>query len=143
MSLHLDKWITKEVVEVLEFNKVMTTTAFVMHSSTHDKESAATYPRGSKKGLATWNYPQSGFGSRGKLVKTRKGSSLPSLKLNDTLSVDSDKTQNQNNDSTMLENNSGKMPSKTPLKDMILPILLVNKVMDTNGDTSLMQGDQE
>ncbi|PHU27328.1 hypothetical protein BC332_05660 [Capsicum chinense] len=58
MSLHLDKWSTKEEIDVLDFNKVINTTAFVLHSSTHDKESAATYRKGSNKGLATWNYPQ-------------------------------------------------------------------------------------
>ncbi|PHU04368.1 hypothetical protein BC332_25190 [Capsicum chinense] len=53
MSLHLDKWSKKEEIDVLDFNKVINTTAFVLHSSTHDKESAATYPKGSNKGLAT------------------------------------------------------------------------------------------
>lgn len=62
MSLHLDKWSTKKEIDVLHFNKVINTTAFVLHSPTHDKEFAATYPNGSNKGLATWNYPQSGFG---------------------------------------------------------------------------------
>ncbi|PHT56866.1 hypothetical protein CQW23_05352 [Capsicum baccatum] len=62
MYLHLDKWSTKEEINVLYLNKVINTTAFVLHSSTHDKESATTYPKGSNKGLATWNYPQSGFG---------------------------------------------------------------------------------
>ncbi|PHT55431.1 hypothetical protein CQW23_03917 [Capsicum baccatum] len=60
MSFDLDKWLTKEEIDFLDFNKFMKTTAFVLHSSTHDKESAATYPKGSNKGLVTWNYPQSG-----------------------------------------------------------------------------------
>ncbi|KAF3655646.1 hypothetical protein T459_00821 [Capsicum annuum] len=50
MSLHLEKWLIKEETDVLDFNKVINTTAFVLHSSTHDKESAATYPKGSNKG---------------------------------------------------------------------------------------------
>ncbi|PHU18268.1 hypothetical protein BC332_13963 [Capsicum chinense] len=45
MFLHLDKWSKKEEIDVLDFNKVINTTAFVPHSSTHDKESAATYPK--------------------------------------------------------------------------------------------------
>ncbi|PHT95553.1 hypothetical protein T459_03435 [Capsicum annuum] len=53
MSLHQDKWSTKEEIDVLDFNKVINTTAFVLDSSTHDKEFAATYPKGSNKGLAT------------------------------------------------------------------------------------------
>ncbi|KAF3661083.1 hypothetical protein FXO38_11890 [Capsicum annuum] len=61
MSLHLDKWSTKEEIDVLDFNKVINATAFVLHSSTHDEESAATYPKGSNKGLTIWNYPQSSF----------------------------------------------------------------------------------
>ncbi|PHT90363.1 hypothetical protein T459_05476 [Capsicum annuum] len=55
MSLHLDKWATKEEIDVLDSKKVINTTAFVLNSSTHDKESTATYPNGSNNGLATWN----------------------------------------------------------------------------------------
>ncbi|PHU10867.1 hypothetical protein BC332_17797 [Capsicum chinense] len=53
MSLHLEKWSTKEEIDVLDSKKVINTTTFVLHSSTHDKESTATYPKGSNKGLAT------------------------------------------------------------------------------------------
>ncbi|PHU20190.1 hypothetical protein BC332_11341 [Capsicum chinense] len=156
--------VKKKETDVLDFNKVINTTVFVLHSSTHDKESATIYPKGSNKGLALWNYPQSGFGkssisslvksktiplsfksspSRGKLVKTGKGSRLPSLKLNDTPSVASNKTRKRNNDSSLLEINSGMMPTKTPLKDKILPIRIVNKVVDTNSETSSTEGDQD
>ncbi|PHU30917.1 Serpin-Z3 [Capsicum chinense] len=61
MSFHLDEWSTKEEINVLGFNKVINTTAFVLHSSTHDKEFVTTYPKGSNKSLAIWNYPQSSF----------------------------------------------------------------------------------
>ncbi|PHT37941.1 hypothetical protein CQW23_21514 [Capsicum baccatum] len=81
--------------------------------------------------------------SRGKLVKTRNGSSRPSLKLNDTPSVASNKTSKRNNDSSLLENNSGKIPTKTPLQDKIPPIYIVNEVVDANGDTSSTKQDQE
>ncbi|PHT87471.1 hypothetical protein T459_09577 [Capsicum annuum] len=53
MSLYLDKWSTNEKIDVLDFNKVINTTAIALHSSTHDKESATTYPKRSNKGLAT------------------------------------------------------------------------------------------
>lgn len=74
--------------------------------------------------------------SRDKLVKTGKGSSRPSLKLNDTPSMASNKTRKRNNDSSLLEINRGKMPTKMPLEDKILPICIVNEVVDANDDTS-------
>ncbi|KAM3231998.1 hypothetical protein P3L10_017357 [Capsicum annuum] len=164
MSFHLEKWSTKEEIDVLDSTKVINTTAFVLHSSTHDKESTARYPKGSNKGLATWNYLRSGFGksstsslvksktsplssnsspSRGKSVKTGKESSRPSLKLNDTSSIASNKTRKRNNDSSLLETNSGKMPTKTPLDDKIPPIRIVNEVVDANDDISSTEGDQD
>ncbi|PHT89744.1 hypothetical protein T459_04857 [Capsicum annuum] len=80
---------------------------------------------------------------RGKLVKTGKGSSRPSSKLNDTSFVASIKTRKQRDDSALLETNSGKMPTKTPLEDKIPHIHIVNEVVDANGDTSLTEGDQD
>ncbi|KAF3667115.1 putative histone H2B.1-like [Capsicum annuum] len=81
--------------------------------------------------------------SRDNLVRTGEGSSRPLLKLNDTPSVASNKTRKRNNDSSLLEINSGKMPTKTPLEYKIPPICIVNEVVDANGDTNSMEEDQD
>ncbi|MCD7465354.1 hypothetical protein HAX54_001157 [Datura stramonium] len=60
-SLHLIKWLTKEIIDVLNSKKVLNTTAFLLKSSTYNEEVSITCPKDSEEGLATWSNPQSGF----------------------------------------------------------------------------------
>ncbi|MCD9643226.1 hypothetical protein HAX54_030486 [Datura stramonium] len=52
----------EEKINVLDSNKVLNTTAFLLKSSTHNEEASATCPKVSEEGLATWSYPQFVFG---------------------------------------------------------------------------------
>ncbi|MCE0481965.1 hypothetical protein HAX54_040191 [Datura stramonium] len=60
-ALHLIKWLAKEKINVLDSNKVLNITTFLLKSSTHNEEAAAAYPKVSEEGLTTCGYPQSGF----------------------------------------------------------------------------------
>ncbi|MCD7448047.1 hypothetical protein HAX54_037361 [Datura stramonium] len=51
-ALYLIKWSEKEKIDVLDSNKVLNTTAFILKSSTHNEEVAATCPKVSEEGLA-------------------------------------------------------------------------------------------
>lgn len=55
----------------------------------------------------------------------------------------SDKKRKWKDNSTLFENNSGQMPIEVPIKDVTSPILLVNEVINVNGGTSSMEGDQD
>lgn len=53
----------------------------------------------------------------------------------------SDNTRKKKDNSILLENNSGQMPIKVPIKDKTSTILLVDKVVDENGDTISIKAD--
>ncbi|MCD9641635.1 hypothetical protein HAX54_027950 [Datura stramonium] len=48
-ALHLIKWLAKEKIDILDSNKVLNMTAFILKSSTHNEEAATTCPKVSKE----------------------------------------------------------------------------------------------
>ncbi|MCD7450851.1 hypothetical protein HAX54_008709 [Datura stramonium] len=61
-AFHLIKWSAKEKIDVLDWNKVLNMTVFLLKSSTLNEEIVVTCPKVSEEGLVTWSYPQSDFG---------------------------------------------------------------------------------